>query len=146
LHGSARAPRNITRALVIAFLLAQRAGRRVWVRAFPQWPPGVRFVLLGVLLAAVVEGLHMISTPVFPALRIDAATPLPTMMWNDAVDLLLTLPAYVVIFSVLWIFVARHHYSLWSYVLIFGLAQLLGEGGSCALLASRTCWPSCRIR
>ncbi len=120
---------NLTRALVIGFLLAQLAARRVLVRAFAERSPGVRFVLLGVLLAAVVESMHMISTPVFPALRIDASTPVSMMLWNYAIDLLLTLPAYVAIFSLLWAFLSRYHYALWSYVLIFGLAQMLGDGG-----------------
>jgi hypothetical protein len=120
---------NITRGLVIGFLLAQLAARRVLVRAFPTWPPMRRFVLLGVLLAAVVEGLHMISAPVFPALRIDAGMPVSAMLRNFAIDLLLTLPAYVVIFAALWAFVSRWDYGLWPYVLIMGLAQALGDGG-----------------
>ncbi len=120
---------NITRGLVIGFLLAQLAARRVLVRAFPTWSPMIRFVLLGVLLAAVVELLHMISTPVFPALRIDAGMPVSTMLRNFGIDLLLTLPAYVVIFTVLWAFVSRWDYGLWPFVLIIGLAQALGDGG-----------------
>ena len=44
-------------------------------------------------------------------------------------DRLFTLPAYVVIFSLLWFFINRYRYTLWNYILVMGLAQTLGDGG-----------------
>lgn len=84
---------------------------------------------MGTVLAAVVEGFHMISTPVFLSLRVGADTSLMQGLINYALDLLFTVPAYLVIFSVIWIFVNRYRYPLWHYVVIMGLGQALGDGG-----------------
>jgi len=58
-------PENITRLLVIAFLFVQIALRSIFVKALPQCEAKVRFIVLATVLAAVVEGFHMISMPVF---------------------------------------------------------------------------------
>jgi hypothetical protein len=49
----------------------------------------------------------MISAPLHPSLRIDSALAAPQALRNLAVDLALTLPAYVVIFSALWRLLCR---------------------------------------
>jgi len=77
----------------------------------------------------VVEGFHMISTPVFLSLRIGTETSFLQGLINYALDLLFTVPAYLVIFSVIWVFVNRYLYPLWHYVIIMGLGQALGDGG-----------------
>ncbi len=120
---------NVTRLLVIAFLFGQIALRSMLAKALPQLAPKTRFIVLGTVLAAVVEGFHMISTPVFLSLRIGADTSLMQGLINYALDLLFTVPAYLVIFSVIWVFVNRYRYPLWHYVVIMGLAQALGDGG-----------------
>lgn len=122
-------PESITRLLVIAFLFAQIAGRRLWTRIFSGFSPRLRFILLGMILAAVVEGFHMISMPVFSSLRIDRNTSFFQGLRHYAFDLLFTLPAYVVIFLVIWHFITRYHYSLWRYIVLMGLGQTLGDGG-----------------
>lgn len=120
---------SITRMGVIAFLILQFFSRPFWCKAFPRLAPRTRFILLGMLLASVVEGFHMISTPVFPALKFGPETSLLQGLSKYALDLAFTLPAYLLIFSVIWFFVSRYSYSFWSYVLIMGLAQTIGDGG-----------------
>jgi hypothetical protein len=120
---------GVTRLWVIAFLFAQIALRSVLVKVLPRLAPKARFIVLGTVLAAVVEGFHMISTPVFLSLRIGMDTSLAQGFANYALDLLFTAPAYLVIFSVIWGFINRYHYSLWHYVMIMGLGQTLGDGG-----------------
>jgi hypothetical protein len=84
---------------------------------------------MGVLLAAVVEGFHMISKPVYPSLLIGFDTSPADALRFYAIDLLVTTPAYVVIFAVIWYFINRFHYGLWSYIVVMGLGQALGDGG-----------------
>ena len=84
---------------------------------------------MGVLLAAVVEGFHMISKPVYPSLLVGLDTPPSHALRFYAIDLLATTPAYVVIFAVIWFLVNRYRYGLWSYIVVMGLGQALGDGG-----------------
>lgn len=126
---SGLSPESVTRLLVIALLLGELALRPMLVDALPALASRTRFLVLGTLLAAAVEGMHMISMPVFLALRIDRETSFAGGLVRYALDLLFTLPAYVVIFSLLWFFINRYRYTLWNYVLVMGLAQTLGDGG-----------------
>jgi hypothetical protein len=120
---------SVTRVLVIGFLLLQVALRSTLVKALPALTPRTRFIVLGTVLAAVVEAFHMISMPVFVSLRIGRNTSLSEGLTRYALDLLFTVPAYLVIFSVIWYFVVRYQYPLWRYVVVMGLAQALGDGG-----------------
>lgn len=120
---------SVTRLLVLGFLLLQVAARRPLAAAFPALAPRTRFIALGTLLAAVVEGCHMISMPVLPPLTVYAGTPPMEALRRYAIDLALTVPAYLVIFGVIWWFVARFAYPLWTYLILFGAAQALGDGG-----------------
>lgn len=130
-------PENVTRLLVLAFLLVQFLLRsRLSSGVFSSLGPAVRFVLLGTLLAAVVEGFHMTSTPVFPSLRIDSSVTLAVAARRYLLDLLFTLPAYLAVFSVIWWFVARYRFRPLTYVLSVGLGQTLGDGGIAYFLAS----------
>lgn len=126
---SGLSPESVTRLLVIALLLGELALRPMLVDALPALASRTRFLVLGTLLAAAVEGMHMISMPVFLALRIDRETSFAGGLVRYALDLLFTLPAYVVIFSLLWFFINRYRYTLWNYILVMGLAQTLGDGG-----------------
>lgn len=127
-HGGL-SPENVTRLLVLAFLGLQWLLRRPVVRAAARLPPRARFVALATLLAAVVEGLHMGSKPVFDSLRVGADASAAQALAAYAEDLAFTLPAYLVIFSVLYGFVRRFQYGTWAYVLAAGLGQTLGDGG-----------------
>lgn len=122
-------PESVTRILVIGLLLAQVAFRSTLVKALPALTPRTRFIVLGTVLAAVVEAFHMISMPVFLSLRIGRGTSLTEGLTRYALDLLFTVPADLVIFSVIWYFVVRYQYPLWRYVVVMGLAQALGDGG-----------------
>lgn len=126
---SGLSPESVTRLLVIALLLGELALRPMLVDALPALASRTRFLVLGTLLAAAVEGMHMISMPVFLALRIDRETSFAQGLVRYALDLLFTLPAYLVIFSLLWFFINRYRYTLWNYILVMGLAQTLGDGG-----------------
>lgn len=120
---------SITRILVIIFLLCQIPLRTVLVKALSWLSPKTRFVVLGTLLASVVEGFHMISKPVFLSLQITRNTPFIQGLTNYALDLVFTVPAYLVIFSVIWWFINRYEYKFWQYVVVIGMAQALGDGG-----------------
>ena len=120
---------SMTRLLVIVFLFSQIALRSLLIKALPGFSPKTRFIVLGIMLAAVVEGFHMISMPVFPSLHIDRDTSLSRGLIFYALDLLFTAPAYFVIFSVIWHFINRYHYPIWHYVVVMGLGQALGDGG-----------------
>lgn len=120
---------SITRLLVIVFLFVQIAWCSILAKVLPWFPPKRRFIVVGTAFAAVVEGFHMISTPVFPSLRIGWDTSFIQGLLYYALDLLFTIPAYLVIFSVIWYFINRYHYSLWHYIIVMGLAHALGDGG-----------------
>lgn len=120
---------NITRILVLLFLFSQMQGRSMLVKSLPWLTPKTRFIVLGTILAAVVEGFHTISMPVFRSLRIDRDTSLTEGLINYTLDLLFTVPAYLAIFLVIWSFINRYHFTLWHYVFVMGLGQVLGDGG-----------------
>lgn len=120
---------SVTRLLVLGFLGAQLVFRESLAAALPSLAPRARFVVMGTLLAAVVEGFHMISTPVFPSLRVGRGTPPLQALESFALDLLFTVPAYLVIFSVICFFVSRYRYGTWAYVVVMGFAQAIGDGG-----------------
>jgi len=122
-------PENLTRLGVLAFLLAQLGLRRFAPKLLPKLAPKTRFILLGTALAAVVEGLHMISMPVFLSLRIGQDTSVAQALGRYALDLLFTVPAYLVIFRVIWHFIEHYPYTAWHYTLVMSLGQTLGDGG-----------------
>lgn len=122
-------PEGVTRLLVLGFLGAQLVFRERLTAALPALAPRARFVVMGTLLAAVVEGFHMVSTPVFLSLRVGPGTSAPAALKAYALDLLFTVPAYLVIFSVLYSFIARYRYGTWAYAVGMGFAQTIGDGG-----------------
>jgi len=119
---------NVTRLSIIAFLIVQLVGLRFLRGALSRVKPSARFIASGMLLAAVVEGLYMISRPVFPSLLVGPETDARTAIESYAIDLALTLPAYLVIFSVIWRFICRYRYTLWEYILVMAMGQTLGDG------------------
>jgi hypothetical protein len=129
-------PENLTRIMVIAFLLAQIALRKKLSGFGSRFTPPVRFVLCGIILACIVEGFHMISTPVFPAVKVFPTTPAVEAAKFLIIDLIYTVPAYVVIFSVIWYFARRFEYTTWQYILTMGLGQVIGDGGLFFFLAA----------
>ncbi|WP_353673411.1 hypothetical protein [Synechocystis sp. LKSZ1] len=122
-------PDSLTRILVLLFLFAQLLARSLLPRVLPLISPRTRFIVIGIALAVVVEGCHMFSKPVFSSLRVSPDTPLALGLYRYGLDLLFTLPAYLVIFLVIWLFIKRLYFPLWHYVLVVGFAQVLGDGG-----------------
>jgi len=120
---------TVTRILVIVFLLGQIPLHSKLANVLPRLAPRTRFIALGTGLAAIVEGFHMISMPVFLSLRIDLGMSIAEGLMCYALDLLYTLPAYLVVFSVIWWFINRYRYPYWHYVITMGLGQALGDGG-----------------
>lgn len=120
---------NVTRLLVLAFIAFQYVFRASLVKALQGLAPMARFIVMGCLLAAAVEGFHMISKPVYASLVVDADTPPAEALRRYGIDLVATLPAYVVIFAVIWFLINRYRYGLWSYIVLMGLGQALGDGG-----------------
>jgi len=84
---------TITRLLVLAFIAGQYVLRASLVNALPGLSPPVRFITMGVLLAAVVEGFHMISKPVYSSLLVGIDTSPVDALRFYAIDLLVTTPA-----------------------------------------------------
>jgi hypothetical protein len=118
-----------TRLLVLGLLGLQLALRAPVVRLIQRLPTRARFVLSATALACVVEGFHMISTPVFMSLRVDGGTSVPTALRYYLLDLAFTVPSYLVIFAVIERFARAYRYSPWEFVLVMGLGQALGDGG-----------------
>jgi hypothetical protein len=93
---------TITRLLTLVFIGAWYLFRASLVNALPGLAPQARFIAMGVLLAAMVEGFCMISTLVYSSLLVGPDTSPAEALRFYAVDLLIASPAYVVVFAVIW--------------------------------------------
>jgi len=82
----------------------------------------------------VVEIFHMISRPLHPSLLLTSNTSFLHALKNTSIDLILTLPAYVLIFWVIWRLIRRYHYSPFSFLFLMGFGQALGDGNAFFLL------------
>lgn len=121
---------TVTRLLVLAYLAASLGAYAVWRRrrARPIAHPRRVFVGLSLVGAVAAESAYMISRPLDPSLLVTDDLAVPEIARAVAIDLALTLPAYVVIFLAIWAFVRRYRYAASSFALVFGLAQTLGDG------------------
>lgn len=88
------------------------------------------FILWCTANAMVVEIFHMISKPLHKSLIITLNTPIPDILKNTSIDLILTFPAYLLIFWVMWQLIKRNHYSIFSFFFLMGLGQALGDGNA----------------
>lgn len=120
---------TVTRLLTVGFLGMQFRAQTTLTSCGRILSPRWRFVLMGTALASVVEGFHMISKPVFASVTVGWNTTVAQALTNYAIDLLFTVPAYLVILNVMWHFVNRYKWSTWEYVFLAGLGQTLGDGG-----------------
>jgi len=118
-----------TRVLVVALLALELGLGRHIVRLSEWIPLRARFVVLGTLLACVVEGFHMISKPVFASLTVARDTPVSVALERYAIDLAFTVPAYLVILAVIERLARYYRYTFWEYVFVMALGQTLGDGG-----------------
>lgn len=92
------------------------------------------FIISSTVFAAAVEGFYMISSPVFSSLKIKAGMTLTQMAGNYLIDLLFTIPIYLVIFYIVWLLINKYEYSPWEFAVIIPLGQALGDGGQTFLV------------
>lgn len=121
---------NITHVFLIVFLLLQYPLFTFIYSKVIKFSPKTRFILLGTIFAAIVELFFMISTPVHESLKITSNTSFQQGIMNYLIDLAFTLPFYVVLFFVVWFFINKYQFKLWEYIIVFAVAQSLGDGSS----------------
>ncbi|MFH1052785.1 MAG: hypothetical protein V1740_00030 [Candidatus Woesearchaeota archaeon] len=121
-------PDNITHFLIILFFLAQLALFPIIKVLSKMFTPKLIFITLAVIFAALVEGFYMFSNPVFESLRFTAGMGFNTMLTNYFIDLIFTIPVYIVILISIWYFINKYSYKLWEYLIIFSLGQAIGDG------------------
>ncbi|MHB8376482.1 MAG: hypothetical protein ACYDEB_05950 [Dehalococcoidia bacterium] len=115
-------------AYVALFLLFMPLLRPV-VRGLPL-RTGAKYVLLSVVSAAVVEVAHIFSQPFSDSVKVTVGETTPlTALRNIALDLAVTLPAYTIVFTLVWRrLLSRWRYSLLEFVALISVAQFLGDG------------------
>ncbi len=99
-----------------------------WGRTLVVQHPKRTFFAWSIVNALIGESWYMVSRPLNLSLIITKETPLPEALRRWAIDLTLTAPAYVGIFSVVWWLIHRYRYSPFSYFFLIGLGQALGDG------------------
>lgn len=121
-------PNSLTRLGILASF-ALSLGWYAWRGKRMEVTRPRRVFIVGCVLGAMVgETFYMVSRPLHPSLLISAATPLPQALRNLLVDLALTLPAYLLIFSVIWHLATHARYSTFGYFFVMALGQALGDG------------------
>ncbi|MFA5877858.1 MAG: hypothetical protein WC845_00610 [Candidatus Staskawiczbacteria bacterium] len=88
------------------------------------------FIFSCVILAALVEGAYMITNPIAPSLLVDKSFTFIQFVHNYAIDLLLTIPFYFLLFWIVWRLINKFYFSIWEYVFLMALSQALGDGNS----------------
>jgi len=127
---------NVTHILIMLMFLAQLAAYPVLSKLAKRHGPKASFIAFGLVFAACVEGFYMISAPVFGSLRVTAQTSLGSIITHYLADLFFTLPAYAVIFAMIWFFINKYEYDFWEYFILITLGQTLGDGGAFFFMAS----------
>lgn len=118
---------NVTHAGIIIFFFITLWIYR-WRKGKPVAQPKRYFITWCVFGAAVVEGCYMITAPVFSSLRITHSMAFGLMVQKYATDLVFTIPAYLLIFYVVWRLIQKYEYSPWEYALLVGFGQAMGDG------------------
>ncbi len=119
---------SITRLLILAYFLLSllwfyKKGQFLQIKN-----PKKSFILWCTINAMVMEICYMISRPLDMSLLITSNTSFLQGLQNTAVDLILTLPAYLLIFYVIWRLIKRYNYSPFAFFFLMGLGQALGDG------------------
>jgi hypothetical protein len=117
---------NVTHLGILAVLGASFLSVPLIRHYASAWPRST-FIGTSVLFAVVVEGCYMITAPLHPALLVTRETGAAGALRNFAVDVLLTTPAYVVVFAVVWWLIRRYNYTTWQYALLVPAGQALGD-------------------
>ena len=90
-------PDNITHILIIIFFLVQLTTYPLIRVVSKKFSPKITFLIFGLIFAAVVEGLYMISDPLFESLKFVAGISIGKMISNFLIDLVFTIPVYIVV-------------------------------------------------
>jgi hypothetical protein len=140
LHGGANDD-NVTRVAVIAvlavdvalFAILRRRRTDDHADTARTWSTATvlrRWIGPCVIRAAIVEVCYMPSRPLYDSLRWLSDDDLTARATKAATDVALTAPFYVVIFTVIWLMLARWPTSLWYAVLVPPFSQALGDGNA----------------
>ena len=121
---------SVTRLLILGYFLLglwwfYKNGQFIEVKN-----PKRTFIIWCTINAMVVEIFHMISKPLNQSLLITSNTSFLHGAQNTLIDLILTFPAYLLIFSVIWYLIKRYHYSPFSFFFLMALGQALGDGNA----------------
>ena len=122
---------DVTRFILIGYVglfLIFLPMLRPLVRRVPL-SPGVKYVALCVASAAIVEIAHMISTPFNDSVKIVIGeTPPSTALLYVLIDLAVTLPAYVIVFTLVWRrLLTRYGYAPLEFIMLISLGQFIGD-------------------
>jgi hypothetical protein len=120
---------SITRLLILTYFLLNLWWFYKKGRFLELGRPGGTFIIWCTINAMAVELFHMISKPLSPSLLITSQTSPGRALENISIDLVLTLPAYLVIFWVIWRLAKRYRYSPFAFFFLMALGQALGDGG-----------------
>lgn len=129
LHGGL-APESVTRLFILGYFLVSLGWFYQWGRSIEVKHPKRTFLIWCVINAMGVEIFYMISKPLSPVLLITSSTSPSQALRNIAIDLTLTLPAYLAIFLVIWLLEKRYRYSPFAFFFLMALGQALGDGGA----------------
>lgn len=119
---------NLTHLAILVFFFATLLFYKKFQKENLIKNPKHFFITRCVLFAAIVEGFYMISKPVLDSLRIAAGMSYGQMLNNYFTDLLFTIPAYFLIFYVIWRLINKYEYSFWEFAILTALGQALGDG------------------
>ncbi len=119
---------NVTHIAILVFLFALLLFYWKFQKNNIIKDPKYFFITRCVLFAAIVEGCYMISKPVLSSLQIVAGMSPGQMLQNYFIDLLFTVPAYFLIFYVIWRLINKYEYSFWEFAILTALGQALGDG------------------
>jgi hypothetical protein len=125
---------NLTHVAILVFFFATFVFYQKFQKENVIKNPKYFFITRCVLFAAIVEGCYMISKPVLSSLQIVAGMSLGQMLHNYSIDLLFTIPAYFLIFYVIWRLINKYEYGFWEFVILIALGQALGDGSRTFLL------------
>lgn len=127
-------PPNITRLVIVAYFVLLLGWYGLWGKKLTVRRPKLAFYGLGLIGAVVGETAYMISRPLDPSLTVTAQMLPETALRHLAVDLLLTMPAYLMIFTVIWWLASRFDYSPFAYFFLMALGQTAGDGNAFFLI------------
>jgi hypothetical protein len=121
-------PDALTHLAVFAWLGLSLLGIPLLRRLAQRHSPRLVFLAACVASAAVVEGCYMISAPLHPSLLIKPGTGAAEAARYLALDLVLTTPAYLLIFWAVWALMRRYAYRPIEFIVLVGAGQALGDG------------------